>query len=226
MRAVAFSTMQGPLSRTHSTVPLAGGAPSSLSPLRRRHTIRRHVDHHQRRLLTPPSHASTPFSKEQQQQQQHQQQHGEEGSTEAEEAAEAVAKAVRKGVVSVIFLITGLGASSLEKDSKPLATSFFSGKKKKQSHGAPFDWLAHWYPVALESATPKDRPTAVKLLGRDLVLWHDGGAWRCFEDRCPHRAVPLSEGRVETAAAAAAAAGGPGERRMAAKNLPKELQCA
>ena len=226
MRAVAFSTMQGPLSRTHSTVPLARGAPSSLSPLRRRHTIRRHVDHHQRRLLTPPSHASTPFSKEQQQQQQHQQQYGEEGSTEAEEAAEAVAKAVRKGVVSVIFLIAWLGASSLEKDSKPLATSFFSGKKKKQSHGAPFDWLAHWYPVALESATPKDRPTAVKLLGRDLVLWHDGGAWRCFEDRCPHRAVPLSEGRVETAAAAAAAAGGPGERRMAAKNLPKELQCA
>ncbi len=103
---------------------------------------------------------------------------------------------------------------------------FFREKKKKQSHGAPFDWLAHWYPVALESATPKDRPTAVKLLGRDLVLWHDGGAWRCFEDRCPHRAVPLSEGRVETAAAAAAAAGGPGERRMAAKNLPKELQCA
>ena len=225
MRAVAFSTMQGPLSRTHSTVPLAGGPPSSLSPLRRRHTIRRHVNHHQRRLLTPPSHASTPFSKEQQQQQQHQQQHGEEGSTEAEEAAEAVAKAVRKGVVSVIFLIAWLGASSLEKDSKPLATPLRK-KKKKQSHGAPFDWLAHWYPVALESATPKDRPTAVKLLGRDLVLWHDGGAWRCFEDRCPHRAVPLSEGRVETAAAAAAAAGGPGERRMAAKNLPKELQCA
>jgi len=139
MRAVAFSTMQGPLSRTHSTVPLAGRAPSSLSPLRRRHTIRRHVDHHQRRLLTPPSHASTPFSKEQQQKQQHQhqQQHGEEGSTEAEEAAEAVAKAVRKGVVSVIFLIAWLGASSLEKDSKPLATSFFFREKKKNSPTAP-----------------------------------------------------------------------------------------
>ena len=108
------------------------------------------------------------------------------------------------------------------KDSKPLSTPL----RKKQSHGAPFDWLAHWYPVALESATPKDRPTAVKLLGRDLVLWHDGGAWRCFEDRCPPRAVPLRAGRVATAAAAAAAAGGPGERRMAAKNLPKELQCA
>ena len=88
----------------------------------------------------------------------------------------------------------------------------------KASHGAPYDWLAHWYPVALESATPKDRPTAVKLLGKELVLWHDGSAWRCFEDRCPHRAVPLSEGRVETAAAAAGGKGG--------KNLPKELQCA
>ena len=134
MRAVAFSTMQGPLSRTHSTVPLARGAPSSLSPLRRRHTIRRHVDHHQRRLLTPPSHASAPFSKEQQQQQQQQQQHGEEGSTEAEEAeeaAEAVAKAVRKGVVSVIFLIAWLGASSLKRFKTSLNPP--PGKKKKKT---------------------------------------------------------------------------------------------
>ena len=138
MRAVAFSTMQGPLSRTHSTVPLARWAPSSLSPLRRRHTIRRHVDHHQRRLLTPPSHASAPFSKEQQQQQQQQQQHGEEGSTEAEEAeeaAEAVAKAVRKGVVSVIFLIAWLGASSLKRFKTSLNPP--PGKKKKNSPTAP-----------------------------------------------------------------------------------------
>jgi len=61
----------------------------------------------------------------------------------------------------------------------------------------------------------------VKLLGRELVLWHDGSSWRCFEDRCPHRAVPLSEGRVETAAAAAA----PGSKEEK-RNLPKELQCA
>ena len=59
------------------------------------------------------------------------------------------------------------------------------------------------------------------------MIWHDGAAWRCFEDRCPHRAVPLSEGRVETAAAAASAAvGSAGSRKEAAKNLPKELQCA
>eukprot|EP00884_Botryococcus_braunii_P016056 jgi/Botrbrau1/3133/Bobra.0070s0105.1 len=31
-----------------------------------------------------------------------------------------------------------------------------------------------------------------------LVVWKDGaGQWRCFADRCPHRLVPLSEGRIE-----------------------------
>lgn len=34
--------------------------------------------------------------------------------------------------------------------------------------------------------------------GKDLVLWRDGGGtWRAFEDACPHRLVPLSEGRIE-----------------------------
>jgi phenylpropionate dioxygenase-like ring-hydroxylating dioxygenase large terminal subunit len=36
------------------------------------------------------------------------------------------------------------------------------------------------------------------VLGKRLVFWCDGDAnWRAFEDRCPHRAVALSEGRVE-----------------------------
>lgn len=33
--------------------------------------------------------------------------------------------------------------------------------------------------------------------GKELVVWNDGQQWRCFEDLCPHRKVPLSEGRVE-----------------------------
>jgi phenylpropionate dioxygenase-like ring-hydroxylating dioxygenase large terminal subunit len=33
------------------------------------------------------------------------------------------------------------------------------------------------------------------------VLWRDAAAaWRCFEDRCPHRAAPLSQGRLERGA--------------------------
>lgn len=43
-----------------------------------------------------------------------------------------------------------------------------------------------------------DRPVKLSLLGQDLVAWLDGeGQWCVFEDRCPHRNVPLSEGRVE-----------------------------
>jgi len=45
------------------------------------------------------------------------------------------------------------------------------------------------------------------IMGKEVVIWNDGetddkgkkvmGAWRCFEDACPHRLAPLSEGRVE-----------------------------
>lgn len=37
-----------------------------------------------------------------------------------------------------------------------------------------------------------------QLLGKDLVVWQDGeDRWTTFDDRCPHRAAPLTEGRVE-----------------------------
>lgn len=50
------------------------------------------------------------------------------------------------------------------------------------------------------------RPHPVTLLGLSLVAWNDGptedgvkqlGKWRVFDDQCPHRLGPLSEGRVE-----------------------------
>ncbi|MEB3171977.1 MAG: Rieske 2Fe-2S domain-containing protein, partial [Synechococcaceae cyanobacterium] len=42
------------------------------------------------------------------------------------------------------------------------------------------------------------RPSALTLLEQDLVLWWDaaGSQWRAFADACPHRLVPLSEGRL------------------------------
>ena len=49
-------------------------------------------------------------------------------------------------------------------------------------------------------------PHPVRLLGLSLVAWNDGptedgqkqpGSWRVFEDACPHRLAPMSEGRVE-----------------------------
>ncbi|MDJ0744449.1 MAG: Rieske 2Fe-2S domain-containing protein [Xenococcaceae cyanobacterium MO_167.B27] len=62
-----------------------------------------------------------------------------------------------------------------------------------------FQWRKQWYPVAVVEFLAPSRPHGIQLLGKELVLWRDGsGKWRCFEDFCPHRLAPLSEGRVES----------------------------
>jgi phenylpropionate dioxygenase-like ring-hydroxylating dioxygenase large terminal subunit len=60
-------------------------------------------------------------------------------------------------------------------------------------------WRDHWYPVAYLGDLDPRRPRPFTLLGEDLVLWwdRDGGSWRAFADVCPHRLVPLSEGRLD-----------------------------
>ena len=67
----------------------------------------------------------------------------------------------------------------------------------------PASWLERWYPVAFLKDLDPQRPLAFTLLDQDLVIWWDapGGAWRVFEDVCPHRLVPLSEGRINAAGA-------------------------
>ncbi len=61
-----------------------------------------------------------------------------------------------------------------------------------------FQWTKQWYPVAVAAFLEAAKPHAIELLGKNLVLWRDGsGEWHCFEDFCPHRGAPLSEGRVE-----------------------------
>lgn len=62
-------------------------------------------------------------------------------------------------------------------------------------------WRQHWYPVAYLRDLDRTRPTAFTLLEQDLVLWWDGPgqAWRAFADVCPHRLVPLSQGRLNGA---------------------------
>ena len=59
-------------------------------------------------------------------------------------------------------------------------------------------WRQHWYPVAYLRDLDPARPTAFTLLDEDLVLWWDraGQSWRAFADVCPHRLVPLSQGRL------------------------------
>ncbi|MEN9540772.1 MAG: hypothetical protein RLZZ459_863 [Cyanobacteriota bacterium] len=62
-------------------------------------------------------------------------------------------------------------------------------------------WQRAWYPVAFLDDLDPERPQAFTLLGQDLVLWYDRGGhcWRAFADVCPHRLVPLSQGRINEA---------------------------
>jgi len=62
-----------------------------------------------------------------------------------------------------------------------------------------FTWTKQWYPVAVADMIDKEKPHKVELLGTSLVVWFDSKneTWNVFEDKCPHRLAPLSEGRVE-----------------------------
>ncbi|MBD1843840.1 Rieske 2Fe-2S domain-containing protein [Cyanobacteria bacterium FACHB-63] len=63
---------------------------------------------------------------------------------------------------------------------------------------ARFDCKEAWYPVHYVRDLSKTEPTKFTLLGQDLVIWWDAKSeiWRAFEDQCPHRLAPLSEGRI------------------------------
>ena len=81
-----------------------------------------------------------------------------------------------------------------------------------------FDWNKAWYPLVPVEILDREQPHRFELLGESIVVWNDGpvtnglfqskksrskqskrtmGTWRAFVDECPHRKVPLSEGRVE-----------------------------
>ncbi|MFO7628247.1 MAG: Rieske 2Fe-2S domain-containing protein [Prochlorococcaceae cyanobacterium] len=59
-------------------------------------------------------------------------------------------------------------------------------------------WKQRWYAVAALVDLDPAHPSRFTLLEQDLVLWWDrnGNQWRAFADVCPHRLVPLSEGRL------------------------------
>ena len=59
-------------------------------------------------------------------------------------------------------------------------------------------WTEQWWPISYEQDLDPNQPSRFTLLERDLVIWWDRAAssWRVFPDVCPHRLVPLSEGRI------------------------------
>jgi phenylpropionate dioxygenase-like ring-hydroxylating dioxygenase large terminal subunit len=60
-----------------------------------------------------------------------------------------------------------------------------------------FIWEKQWYPIAVEEYTDKKKSQKVSFLGNNIIIWYNGNKWCTFEDKCPHRGVPLSEGRIE-----------------------------
>ncbi|KAM3693108.1 hypothetical protein ACB098_08G139000 [Castanea mollissima] len=67
------------------------------------------------------------------------------------------------------------------------------------SQGEKFDWYSQWYPIMPIWDLDKRRPHAKKVMGLDVVVWWDRNeeTWKVFDDRCPHRLAPLSEGRID-----------------------------
>ncbi|KAI9077094.1 hypothetical protein K1719_040916 [Acacia pycnantha] len=68
-----------------------------------------------------------------------------------------------------------------------------------ESSSSKFYWRDHWYPVSLIEDLDPRLPTPFQLLGREIVLWYDKSKseWVAFDDKCPHRLAPLSEGRID-----------------------------
>lgn len=58
-----------------------------------------------------------------------------------------------------------------------------------------------WYPIFFTKDLDKEKLARFTLMEQDLVIWWDKSAdtWQVFEDKCPHRLAPLSEGRVNEA---------------------------
>jgi nitrite reductase/ring-hydroxylating ferredoxin subunit len=68
-----------------------------------------------------------------------------------------------------------------------------------ETKGEKFDWYAQWYPLMPVCDLDKRVPHAKKVLGLDVVVWWDRNEseWKVFDDTCPHRLAPLSEGRID-----------------------------
>ncbi|MGA1602931.1 MAG: Rieske 2Fe-2S domain-containing protein [Prochlorothrix sp.] len=97
--------------------------------------------------------------------------------------------------------ITGASPESPDLPEAPsnIPTGATPDPEPDPTASTPLNFFQVWYPLSpLEDLDPK-RPTSIILLGERFVVWKpgNGSQFRVFRDRCPHRCVPLSEGRVD-----------------------------
>lgn len=76
----------------------------------------------------------------------------------------------------------------------PTKTSLMPGG----SDPTVFEPQEAWYPIYYVEDLNKSKLSRFTLLEKDLVIWWDNSVdtWQVFEDLCPHRLAPLSEGRI------------------------------
>ncbi|XP_057773260.1 flavonoid 8-hydroxylase 2, chloroplastic-like isoform X2 [Salvia miltiorrhiza] len=90
-------------------------------------------------------------------------------------------------------IVTAVSPTTVESSAPPYQEV---GAEKREEK---FEWYEQWYPVWAVCDLDKTRPHARKVIGIDVVVWWDRNenAWKVFEDSCPHRLAPLSEGRID-----------------------------
>ncbi|MBA0679117.1 hypothetical protein Goari_010909, partial [Gossypium aridum] len=101
----------------------------------------------------------------------------------------------RNGLKSRLFMtLSSTPSSTMESIEPPMPELEADGREKER-----FDWYSQWYPVMPVCDLDKRVPHGKKVLGLDLVVWWDKNEneWKVFDDTCPHRLAPLSEGRID-----------------------------
>lgn len=90
----------------------------------------------------------------------------------------------------------------------PESSATYSAGSNKRSSSATLNQQAldsrkfprTWVPLASTYETDPDRPSPVEFLGQKYVCYRDNNQqWVVMDDSCPHRLVPLSEGRINRA---------------------------
>ncbi|XP_057432997.1 protochlorophyllide-dependent translocon component 52, chloroplastic-like [Lotus japonicus] len=101
------------------------------------------------------------------------------------------------GITSKSKLFTALSPTQLTEESS--SNNLPEDEPEVEANSEKFDWYSQWYPLMPICDLDKRAPHAKKVLGIDVVVWWDRneGAWQVFDDACPHRLAPLSEGRID-----------------------------
>ncbi|KAL5834106.1 hypothetical protein ACOSQ3_017780 [Xanthoceras sorbifolium] len=90
-------------------------------------------------------------------------------------------------------------SSSLSSSPPPPTLDQPAELETKTPDNEKFDWFSAWCPVIPVCDLDKRVPHGKKVLGLDIVAWWDENesSWKVFDDACPHRLAPLSEGRID-----------------------------